>query len=212
MLAKRLEFKFAPSDSGRFIGTASAFGVVDRHGDVVMRGAFADSLTAWERRSARMPLLWQHKGDDQIGHVIRAEETDHGLEIEAAIIPGTPSADRALRLLEAGGMALSIGFTIRENGARLRADGVRELVAIDLAEISVVSVPSNPETYAELARSSPRHLERLARDVLGLSQREAKRLTHGGYAELVRDERPAASNTELDARRIAAALASIVSR
>ena len=210
MIAKRLEFKFSPaSDAGRFIGTASAFGVVDRHGDIVVKGACAKTLDAWERRPARLPLLWQHMGDDQIGHVTRAEETDSGLEIEGQIVPGTPSADRAIRLLEAGGMGLSIGFTLPPGGARLRADGIREIVEIDLAEISAVSVPSNPETYAELVRSSPRYLERLARDVLGLTQREAKRLTHGGYAELVRDVQTDATQDH-DAARLNAALAKII--
>ncbi|SPW73184.1 pro-head protease [Escherichia coli] len=36
------------SDSGEFEGYGSVFGVKDSHDDVVMSGAFAASLRAWE--------------------------------------------------------------------------------------------------------------------------------------------------------------------
>lgn len=76
-------FKAAPdsADSGVFEAIVSVFGNVDSVGDVVLPGAFKDSLAAWEASGDPIPVLWSHRMDDprfSIGHVLEAAELEPG--------------------------------------------------------------------------------------------------------------------------------------
>jgi hypothetical protein len=67
--------------SGEFEAIVSVFGNADSWGDVVMPGAFADSLAAWKASPDRMPVYWSHRMDDpryNIGAVLEAEELAAG--------------------------------------------------------------------------------------------------------------------------------------
>ena len=70
-------------EEGQFIAYASVFGgPPDSYGDIVDPGAFAASLKSWEEKGDPIPLLWGHDFVDpfsNIGHVVKAEEDDHGL-------------------------------------------------------------------------------------------------------------------------------------
>lgn len=190
-LVKPLSFKFAAGQQGRFTGIAASFGPdPDRQGDVIIPGAFRDSLAAWEARGARIPVLWGHDPAEPIGAVLSAAETPDGLAIEGHLAEGVGNAERAMRLLTTGGLHMSIGFSIPPGGARLRDDGIRELLVIDLAEISLVAIPADPRAVVRAVKSDIRSFEAAARDVLGLSSREAKRLAAHGFAAMVREESP----------------------
>jgi len=206
-ICKPLTFKFADGQQGRFRGIAASFGPdPDRQGDVIQPGAFGDTLAAWEARGALIPILWQHDQAEPIGAVVSATETPEGLEIQGQLAPGIGNAERAMRLLQTGGLHMSIGFTIPAGGARLRGDGVRELIAVDLIEVSLVSIPADPRAVVREVKASPRSFEAVARDVLGLSAREAKRLAASGWTGLARDE-PAEADP--NAQAIEAALSRI---
>ena len=45
------ELKFAPSDSGEmtFTGYGAVFGNMDAYGDVIVKGAFRDTLREWKK-------------------------------------------------------------------------------------------------------------------------------------------------------------------
>ncbi|QIK79384.1 hypothetical protein G7077_11200 [Sphingomonas piscis] len=49
----------------RFAGYAALFDRVDRGGDVIRPGAFAEAL----KRGGQVPLLWQHKAGAVIGRI-----------------------------------------------------------------------------------------------------------------------------------------------
>src|SRR5690606_6152667 len=68
----------------QFEAIVSVFGNQASVGDVVVRGAFADDLKAWEESGDPIPVIWSHSWADpfsHIGHVVKAEETDVGLKI-----------------------------------------------------------------------------------------------------------------------------------
>lgn len=77
-------FKVAPDggdSSGEFEAIVSVFGNIDRVGDVVFPGAFADSLAEWKASGDPIPVLWSHRMDDprySIGAVLEAEELEPG--------------------------------------------------------------------------------------------------------------------------------------
>src|SRR4051794_34903573 len=88
--------------AGMFKALVSTFGNVDSAGDVVMPGAFGKSLAKWEMSGDPIPCVWAHDWSDpfsHIGHVVKAVETDAGLEVEAQLDLDNPTAQQVHRLL-----------------------------------------------------------------------------------------------------------------
>ncbi len=122
-----------PREGGiRFAGYASVFDRVDRGGDVVRAGAFAASLRA--RRA--VPLLWQHRPGALVGTIEMLAEDARGLRVVARVTHPTAAA------LVARGALTGLSFGYRVRGAR--GANPRELLALDLAEISLVAQPMQP--------------------------------------------------------------------
>ena len=118
----------------RFAGYAAVFGRPDRGGDVVRKGAFARALQA----AGEVPLLWQHKAGAVIGRVEHLSEDERGLRVIASV-----ADTRASRLLGGGKVdGLSFGYRVREAKS---AGGLRELVELDLVEVSLVANPMHPK-------------------------------------------------------------------
>ena len=124
---------------GRFAGYASAFGLVDESGDVVMPGAFSRSLARRGKGGVRM--LFQHDPKEPVGTWEAIREDSFGLWVEGRLVPGVPRADALRRLIERRAIdGLSIGFrTIRST--REGKGSQRKLWQIDLWEISIVTFP-----------------------------------------------------------------------
>lgn len=69
----------ATADAGTFEAIVSVFGNVDSMGDVVMPGAFTDTLAEWKSSGDPIPVLWSHRMDDprfSIGTVLDAAELE----------------------------------------------------------------------------------------------------------------------------------------
>jgi HK97 family phage prohead protease len=120
----------------RIAGYASIFNIADKGGDVVLKGAFASA-----RQS--VPLLWQHDSKEPVGFVERLVEDARGLRIVARVVASGRGADAAA-LLRAGAIdGLSFGYHVKAaRPDRLR--GVRELAAVELVEVSLVTFPMQP--------------------------------------------------------------------
>ena len=134
---------FAPRTTidadGTVEGYASLFGEIDQARDMVMRGAFADTLA--RRGVNRIPMLFQHDPAEPVGVWLELREDSRGLLARGRLIPEVARARELLSLLRAGAIdGLSIGF----RAARARIDSktrVRSLLAVDLWEISIVTFP-----------------------------------------------------------------------
>jgi len=117
----------------RFAGYAALFDRRDAGHDTIRPGAFARTLA---ERAAPLPLYWQHRGDMRIGWVETAAEDARGLRIIAVLDNPHGGAAAALRRRAVSG--LSFGYRAR----RFRPDdGGRELLDIDLLEVSLVTHP-----------------------------------------------------------------------
>lgn len=180
--------------AGQFHGLAAAFGNVDRYGDVIIQGAFAKSLDRYRAEGTKPAMLWQHDHNTPIGSWQDITETAEGLDVAGLLVLDAFKAKEAHALMQAGGLSLSIGYQIPEGGAYLRDDGARVLREVELLEISTVAVPANSRTAIRHVKQydpenpNVREFEALARDALGLSAREVKRLLSGGWTALIRDE------------------------
>ena len=118
--------------SVRFARYASVFDRVDRGGDVVRAGAFAASLRA--RRA--VPLLWQHRPGAVVGTIEALAEDARGLRVVARV-----THPAAAKLVARGALpGLSFGYRVKA----ARGENPRELVALDLAEVSLVAAPMQP--------------------------------------------------------------------
>ena len=116
-----------------FAGYAAVFDVVDRAGDVMRRGAFAGAGV--------VPLLWQHRGV-AVGSLSVVAEDARGLRVEG----GVEDLELA-RLVRGGAVAgLSVGYR-----ALFVRQGVRrELLSVELVEVSLVAVPMQALARLEL--------------------------------------------------------------
>lgn len=128
----------------RFAGYAALFNVVDRGGDIIRPGAFDRSLAA----KASLPLLWQHRALAVIGSVDQLAQDARGLRVIASISGGSADAKEAAKLLKAAAAkGLSFGYRVRQS----RGQSPRELLEIDLVEISLVTIPMQPRAQVHAA-------------------------------------------------------------
>jgi len=123
-------------------GYASRFGLRDLNDDVVVPGAFRDSLLRTGARGVRM--LYQHQVKSPVGVWDEIVEDAMGLFVRGRIIDASPEARMAGALVRTGVVdGLSIGFRTEKSrpsdGGRLRV-----LAAVELWEISIVTFPMLP--------------------------------------------------------------------
>jgi len=122
----------------RFEGLASTFGNIDLVNDIVVRGAFVDSL------ATKTPVvLWQHFSDSPLGMPEEIRETEDGLFIKARL-PKSDSfvSGRVIPQIKVGSIrSMSIGFRIVER--EFNDEGIRLLRKVDLMEVSLVTFPAN---------------------------------------------------------------------
>ncbi|QPC41998.1 HK97 family phage prohead protease [Kaustia mangrovi] len=135
---------------GVFEGYASLFGTPDLGGDVVLRGAFQRSLA--RRPPGAVRMLFQHDPAEPVGVWLAMREDGHGLHVRGRLADGVARARELASLIRAGGVdGLSIGF--RTVTARRRSgQALRELAALDLWEISIVTFPLHPGARIAPAR------------------------------------------------------------
>lgn len=161
------DWKAKPLKAGQMIAYASVFGNVDSYGDVVVKGAFANTLADWRKSGRTLPLLYGHNMHDpnmNIGAVVDAEEDDRGLKILAEFDPDD-AAQKVYRLVKAGRIAeLSFAFdTIKS--ALLddpdRPDAFRELQEVKLYECSVVPIGANSETEVVAVKAAEEAMSRV---------------------------------------------------
>jgi HK97 family phage prohead protease len=121
-------------------GYASLWGVADLDGDVVARGAFADSLARTGAAGVRM--LHQHEARAVVGVWDAMVEDARGLLVRGRILEWSAEARFAGALARAGALdGLSIGF----RAAKARREGrLRVLSAVELWEVSLVTFPMLP--------------------------------------------------------------------
>ena len=172
-----VELKLA-ADDGTFTGYGSVFNIEDKGGDIVIPGAFAESLAS-QKTAGRLPaMLWQHRQAEPIGVYTSMEEDAVGLKVTGKLALKTARGAEAYELMKMGALSgMSIGYRSRDDSYD-RVTGVRTLKKLDLVELSLVTFPMNDasrvsgvKTIEELDSLS--EIERHLRDVCGMSKSEA---------------------------------------
>lgn len=159
---------------GEFIAYASVFGNRDSYGEVVEKGAFADSLAEWAKGDNPIPLLWGHNFADpdyNLGYVKEAVEDDRGLKVHAALDMESPKSAQVYRLLKSGRVAqMSFAFDVEKesfvepvsedngDGTKTVTPGYWSLEKLKLHEVSVVPLGANQETEVLAVKSAAESL------------------------------------------------------
>ena len=170
------------SEEGYFSGYGSVFDVVDDWDDVIVRGAFAETL-----QKKTPVMLWQHDSAEPIGVYERIREDEIGLWLEGRLLLDIEKGreahillkNRAIRGLSIGFLPLAWEWETRDNKR------VRVLKDIDLWEVSLVTFPANPKAVVDEVKTV-RGLENFLRDA-GLSRSEAKAALAAIRADSQRD-------------------------
>lgn len=136
------QFNEEDDDFFVFEGFASTFGNLDLVDDIVMRGAFVNSI------EKQLPVvLWQHSSHEPIGITIKAEETSEGLFVRGQLpkddtfVKGRVAPQMRIKSIK----AMSIGFRIIDQELDLEDPRIRRIKEVDLLEISLVTFPANPK-------------------------------------------------------------------
>lgn len=123
-----------------FEGYASTFGNVDLGDDIIVRGAFTNSLA----KNSQVPILWQHQMTEPVGISIELYEDDKGLFIKGNLPKDdTLVSGRIIPQMKVGSIReMSIGYFTKDSDME---KGVRLLKEIELFEVSLVTKAMNPQ-------------------------------------------------------------------
>lgn len=140
-----LTLKAVDEEQGIIEGLATT-PTTDRMGDIVEPKGAQFKLP--------IPLLWQHKSGEPIGHVIEAKVTEAGIYIKAQIARNVlPEIDRAWTLIKAGLVrGLSIGFSPLE-AEDIKGTWGQRFLKWDWLELSAVTIPANAEASIQAIKS-----------------------------------------------------------
>ena len=179
------EFKFDDAGNGSFSGYGSVFGNVDSYRDVVLPGAYTDTVTDFLKSG--FVAVGHDWGSTPVAYPTEAREDDYGFRFSAAF-HSTDEAQAARRVmrerLDAGKtVGLSIGYRVKESNDR--EDGVRELVKLDLFEVSIVTVGAKSGSraglpfaeHSEAVRAAVEEYVVRAKAIAGLRAKEGRVLS-----------------------------------
>lgn len=172
-------------ESGEFEGYGSVFGTPDQGDDIVMPGAFLDSLASIP--APRVKMLWQHKPDTPIGRWLSMTEDEHGLKVHGKLNKKLRAGAEAAEMMLDGIVdGLSIGYRTKRFEIN-RETYQRKLLQVDLLELSVVTFPMHQSSTISLVKSgnlpTERQFEEYLRDV-GFSAKQAKGIIASGYKSI----------------------------
>jgi HK97 family phage prohead protease len=156
-------FKALDDAQGTFEAIVAVFGNVDLAGDRIVKGAFADSLKAWEQKGRPIPVVFSHDWqnlDAHIGEVLEAKETDEGLWVKAQLDMEDPKAAKVFRLMKSGRLVeFSFAYDVLEEKLQ---NGANELLKLDVIEVGPTLKGMNPATQLLGVKSTgPEHAARI---------------------------------------------------
>lgn len=191
--ATRFEFKFTEkAGKGCFEGYASTFNQEDDGGDLIVSGAFTQTLAEYNARGSAPKMLLNHGGlgswmsspapEDllPIGKWTNITEDTHGLPVEGKLINlDTEHGKRIYGAMKEEALdAMSIGYQAKQFVRGTKAnEPQRTLQRVHLIEISPVTFPANSGAIISSVKSLDftdlKSVEGFLRDACGFSRSDA---------------------------------------
>ncbi|KFI65900.1 HK97 family phage prohead protease [Bifidobacterium cuniculi] len=155
-----------PNGPLQFDGYASVFDNVDLGGDLIRKGAFAETLAnRYPDDGAGIPVYWEHDTSDpfkNLGVTTKAVEDEHGLHVEGTIDRSTDMGRQVSKLLQEGRVQqMSFAYEItdgawvdgKKNEDGSWTPGYYELRGVDLFEVSICPIGMNQSTEVSAKKS-----------------------------------------------------------
>ena len=181
-------------EAGVFSGYGSVFGNVDQGRDMVIGGAFKNTLAKHALNNTMPLMFYSHLVRKELGEWLEMAEDEHGLWCKGRLwIDGPhpdPDAMKAYRGMkkDKGKMGLSIGYDLPEGGAEYVKEGAFwKLKEIDLWEVSPTPFPMNELARIESVKAvegirTKRDFEKFLREQ-GFTRTAAASIASAGYRE-----------------------------
>ena len=153
-------FELKAGDNGIVEGYASTWTKTpDSYGDIVIKGAFTETLKKRKATGHPFPLCFNHDFDQIIGAVTEAEEDDFGLKIKASFL-NTALAQEKRELVKEGIVwQFSFAYSVLGSEAPTEEEkkqGIfQKLTKLDLYEVSLVPVPANQTAIVTEVKNDP---------------------------------------------------------
>ena len=179
-------------DTGVFSGYGSVFDNVDGGRDMVIKGAFKNTLETHDKNKTMPLMLYSHNQTKESGEWLEMYEDAHGLFCKGKLWIDGPNPDpdalKAYRGMKKQKvkMGLSIGYMIPEGGAEfIKDEGYWKLKEIDLYEVSPTPMPMNPKATVESVKAAEsiitvRDFEEFLRDS-GFTKEAAVNIASNGF-------------------------------
>ncbi|PZE31777.1 HK97 family phage prohead protease [Curtobacterium sp. MCLR17_042] len=163
---------------GQFTALVAVFGNKDHGGDVIVPGAFAESLRDWAASGDAIPAIWSHQWSDPFAHIgwsLSAAETADGLLVTAQLDLENPTALQTYKLLKQRRVKeFSFGYDVVDGGYVTQdEDEFFELRKLNLIEFGPTLKGMNPETQL-LGTKSDEDIRRIVREELAADPREVE--------------------------------------
>lgn len=185
-------------EPGIIRGYGSKFGLVDSYNEIVVAGAFKESLRKIKREKRVIPILWQHDSAAPIGGWEEIEEDEIGLKMTGRLDLDTPAGQAAWSAVKKKYVSgLSIGyFEIKTDPWSWDNIDPRNLYKLDLRETSVVTFPALKEAQIDFVKATlsrgerlnEKQFEKFIADRLNISDNDAASIVETGYAAWLRQQ------------------------
>jgi HK97 family phage prohead protease len=139
------------TEDGQFDAIVATYDL-DSVGDMIMPGAFAETLAEWSASGDPIPVYWSHRMDDPamcIGSVLNAQETEQGLKVTAQLDLDNPTAVQVYKLLKGRRVTqFSFAYDVEEGAYVEKADerSYYELRKLKLYEVGPTPIGANQHT------------------------------------------------------------------
>src|SRR5258707_14716605 len=136
----------AGGGTGELDGYVAVFGNVDQGGDVVLPGAFANTLRYWSKQAQPMPLIADHdlSSEGVIGSVHNAREDTTGLRVKARFSSDPKAQSIRTKMIEGHLRGMSFTYeAVKHHLGTVAGKSVRYLQEVKIFEATVTPFPMN---------------------------------------------------------------------
>ena len=137
----------AVQEDGFFSGYGAVFGNLDWYNDIILPGAFKNTLAKWTEKGKFPPVLWNHSSNEPIGVYTKLVEDERGLYVEGKLlVDDVPKAKSTHALLKAGAIdGLSIGYRTVKSSYNENTD-IRELIELEAVPVHLADLQASKLT------------------------------------------------------------------
>lgn len=179
----------------------------DSYGDVVAKGAFADTIAEWEKSGSVLPILFGHDLVDpfsNLGYAKSLVEDDHGLLVHAVLDLENPKAKQVYRMLKGRRInQMSFAYDVLEDGIVELGDEktARELRKMKLHEVSVVPFGANSDTEVLAVKALEQALDAKAGKTISAKNLESLETAYAHLGEVIAAAKNSTTDTDDEASR-----------